>query len=86
MMTSLRLCRCLSRRHLARISISDMFGESSMYSGASETSPIVRASFCQSSSRIVPLRMCCNWIDASALSRRIVISLRLISSENTTVV
>ena len=64
--------------------MSDMLGESSMNSGASETRPIVEASRVQSSSRIVPLRMCCSWMPASAESRRMVISVRLISSEKTT--
>ena len=84
MTTSLRLSRCLSRRHFARISISDMFGESSMNSGASDTRPIVDARRVQSSSRIVPLRMCCSWIPASADSSRMVISVLLISSEKIT--
>ncbi len=66
--------------------MSDMFGESSMNSGASEILPIVPASFCQSSSPMVPLRIFCRWMRASADSRRIVISLRLISSEKTTLV
>ena len=81
MITSLRSCRCLSRRHLARISIIDMFGESSMNSGASETSPIRRASRVQSSSVSLPERMWCSGTRASADSSRMVISLRLISRE-----
>ena len=43
---------------LRRISISDMLGESSMNRGASETLPMVEAGRVQSSSRMVPLRMC----------------------------
>ena len=85
MTTSLRSWRCLRRRHFARISIIDMLGESSMNSGALETSPIRRASRVQSSSVSLPVRMWCSGTRASAESRRIVISLRLISSENTTV-
>ena len=85
MITSLRSCRCLSRRHLARISMSDMFGESSMNSGASATSLIRLASRPQSSSLICPVRMMCIGTRASADSNRIVISFRPISSENTTV-
>ena len=81
MTTSFRSLRCLSRRALARISIIVMFGESSMYSGASATSPIRRASFDQSSSDSVPARMWCSGTCASADSRRIVISCLLISSE-----
>ncbi len=79
MITSLRSCRCLSRRHFARISISDMFGESSMNSGASVSSPIVRAIFVQSLSSSLPWRSFCNGIRASAESNRMVISVRLIS-------
>ena len=45
---------------------------------------MVDASFCQSSSRIVPLRMFCSGTCASAESMRMVISLRLISSEKIT--
>ena len=81
MMTSLRSLRCLSRRHFARISIIDMLGESSMKSGALDTSPIRRASRVQSSSVSRPVRMWCKGTRASAESRRMVISLRLISSE-----
>ena len=84
MTTSRRSCRCLSRRHLARISIIDMFGLSSMNSGASETSPIVRASWFQSSRRSWPERMLCSGTLASAESRRMVISLRPISREKIT--
>ena len=79
MMTSLRSWRCLRRRHLARISIIDMFGESSMNSGASTTSLIRRASRVQSSSLIWPVRMVCSGTLASADSSRMVISLRPIS-------
>ncbi len=68
---------------MARISIMVRFGESSMNSGASETSPILRASRAQSSSVILPLRMWCSGTFASAESSRMVISLRLISSEKT---
>ena len=52
-----------------------------MNSGASETSPIRRASRVQSSSVSRPVRMWCSGTRASADSRRMVISLRLISSE-----
>ena len=45
---------------------------------------MVEASRVQSSSRMVPLRMCCSWMPASAESRRMVISVRLISSEKMT--
>ena len=79
MMISRRSWRCLSRRALARISIIVMFGLSSMNSGAEETSPILRASFCQSSSVMWPLRMWLSGIFASADSSRMVISLRVIS-------
>ena len=75
--------RCLSRRHLARISIIDRLGESSMNSGASETEVIVRARGFQSWSDNVPERILCSATRASAESSRMVISLRLISSENT---
>ena len=71
----------MSRRALARISIMVRFGESSMNSGASETSPILRTSLFQSSSLILPLRMWLSGIRASADSSRMVISVRLISSE-----
>jgi hypothetical protein len=64
---------------LARISIIVMLGLSSMNSGAAETSPIFRASFCQSSSLMCPLRMWLSGIFASAESSRMVISLRVIS-------
>ena len=84
-MTIFRSCRCLSRRHLARISIIDMFGESSMNNGASTTSLIRRASRVQSSSPICPVRMLCSGTRASADSSRMVISLRLISRLNITV-
>ena len=56
-----------------------------MNSGASLTSPIVAASRVQSSSRIVPLRMFCSGIRASAESSRMVISLRPISRLKMTV-
>jgi hypothetical protein len=74
----------LSRLALARISIIVMLGESSMNSGALATSPIRRASRAQSSSLIRPVRMFCRCTRASADSRRMVISLRLISSEKIT--
>ena len=79
MITIRRSCRCLRRRHLARISIIDMFGESSMNSGASTTSLIRRASRVQSSSPIWPVRIACSGTRASADSSRMVISFRLIS-------
>ena len=79
MITRRRSCRCLRRRHFARISIIDMFGESSMNSGASTTSLIRRASRVQSSSLIWPVRIECSGTRASAESSRMVISLRLIS-------
>ena len=71
----------MSRRAFARISIIVRFGESSMNSGASDTSPILRASLAQSSSLILPLRMWCSGTFASADKSRMVISVRLISSE-----
>ena len=74
----------MSRRAFARISIIVMFGESSMNSGEPKTSPILRASRVQSSSFMLPLRMWLSGIFASAESRRIVISLRVISSEKIT--
>ncbi len=80
-MISRRSCRCLSRRALARISIIVRFGESSMNNGASDTSPILRTSLFQSSSLILPLRMWLSGMRASADSSRMVISVRLISSE-----
>ena len=52
-----------------------------MNSGASDTSPIRRASRVQSSSVSLPVRMWCSGTRASAESSRMVISLRLISSE-----
>ena len=52
-----------------------------MNSGALETSPIRRASRVQSSSVSRPVRMWCSGTRASADSSRMVISLRLISSE-----
>src|SRR3954453_19380754 len=79
MMTIFRSWRCLSRRHFARISISDMLGLSSMNSGASLSSPIVRAILVQSDSSSRPWRSFCSGILASALSIRMVISVRLIS-------
>ena len=85
MMTNFRSFRCFSRRHLALISIIDMFGESSMNSGASATSLIRRASRAQSSSFICPVRMVDNGTRASADSSRMVISLRPISRLNSTV-
>ena len=63
-----------------------MFGESSMNNGALLTSPIRRASRVQSSSVSRPLRMLCSGTRASAASRRMVISLRAISSEKMQVV
>jgi len=85
MMTNFRSFRCFSRRHLALISIIDMFGESSMKSGASATSLIRRASRAQSSSFICPVRIVLRGTRASAESSRIVISLRPISRLNSTV-
>ena len=79
MITMRKSWRCLSRRHLARISIIDIFGESSIYSGASATSLIRRASLVQSSSLICPVRIVCSGTRASADSSRMVISLRPIS-------
>ena len=61
-----------------------MFGESSMNSGASLTTPILLASLPQSASLIVPERMWCRGTCASADSRRMTISLRLISREKMT--
>ena len=55
-----------------------------MNSGAWDSLPMVEASFCQSSSRIMPLRMFCKDTCASAASMRMVISLRLISREKST--
>ena len=55
-----------------------------MNSGASEILPMVAAILAQSSSPIWPLRSFCRCTRASAESRRMVISLRLISSEKTT--
>ena len=55
-----------------------------MNSGASEILPMVAAILAQSSSPIWPLRSFCRCTRASADSRRMVISLRLISSEKTT--
>ena len=65
--------------------MSDMLGESSMNSGALDSSPASRAIFCQSESFRVPLRRSCSWIEASADRMRMVISERLISRENTAV-
>ena len=70
---------------MARISIIDMLGESSMNSGASTTSLIRRASLVQSSSPSWPVRIACSGTRASAESSRMVISLRLISRLNITV-
>ena len=56
-----------------------MLGESSMNIGAEETSAILRASRDQSSSFIWPLRMWLSGTRASAESRRMVISVRVIS-------
>ena len=86
MTISRRSWRCLSRRAFARISIIVRLGESSMNSGASDTSPILRTSLFQSSSLIVPLRMWLSGMRASADSSRMVISVRLISSEKITLV
>ncbi len=55
-----------------------------MYSGASLISLMRRANFVQSSSLIRPERMSASLIFASADSRRMTISVLLISSENTT--
>ena len=55
-----------------------------MNSGASLTAPILRASLVQSASLIVPERMWCSGTCASAESRRMTISLRLISREKMT--
>jgi len=85
MMTNFRSFRCFSRRHLALISIIDMFGESSMNNGASATSLIRRARRAQSSSFIWPVRMADSGTRASADSSRMVISLRPISRLNSTV-
>src|SRR5215212_9996284 len=79
MTISLRSWRCFRRRALARISIIVMFGESSMNIGAEDTSPILRASLAQSSSFMLPLRMWFSGTFASAESRRMVISERVIS-------
>ena len=65
--------------------MSDMFGESSMNSGESVICPMMRASFFQPASPMVPLRRSWSWIWASAESTRMVISERLISSEKTAV-
>src|SRR3954467_13763576 len=69
MTISRRSWRCLSRRALARISIIVMLGESSMKTGALETSPILRASLVQSSSLPRPLRV---WVGGTfaAAARR----------------
>ena len=64
---------------MARISIIVMLGESSMNSGAEDTSAILRASRDQSSSFIWPLRMWLSGTRASADSSRMVISERVIS-------
>ena len=82
----MRSLRCLSRRALARISISVRFGESSMKIGASLISLIRRAMRVQSSSLIRPARMSASRIRASADSNRMTISDLLISSENTALV
>ena len=71
----------MSRRALARISISFMFGVSSTKSGASLISPIRRASLVQSSSESWPERSTCSGTRASADSSRMTISTLLISSE-----
>ena len=55
-----------------------------MNSGEEETSPILRARRVQSSSFMFPLRMWFSGIFASAASNRMVISLRVISSEKIT--
>ncbi len=57
-----------------------------MNSGASLTADILRASLVQSASPMLPLRMWCSAICASAESNRMTISLRLISSEKMTLV
>src|SRR6266508_6025482 len=82
-MISLRSLRCLSRRALARISMSVMFVVSSTNIGASEISPIRRASFVQSSSDNPPDRSTCSGTRDSADSSRITISTLLISRLNT---
>ena len=86
MTTSRRSWRCLSRRALARISIIVMLGESSMKTGALETSPILRASLVQSSSLSWPLRMWLSGTFASAESSRMVISDLVISRLKKTLV
>jgi len=58
MMTNFRSLRCFRRRHLALISIIDMFGESSMNKGASATSLIRRASRAHRRRSFCPVRMC----------------------------
>ncbi len=78
---SLRSCRCLSRRALARISMSVMLGVSSTKMGASEISPMRRASLVQSSSDSWPERRTCNGTRASADKRRMTISTLDISNE-----
>ena len=50
--------------------------------GSAREAPRVAAIVVQSRESSVPLRMCCNWISASADSRRIEISTLLISREN----
>ncbi len=57
-----------------------------MNTGAEETSPILRASLAQSSSLMLPLRMWLSGTFASAESRRIVISERVISRLKNTLV
>ena len=69
------------QRRLARISIIDMLAESSMNSGALSTSPIRRAMRFHSSSLNEPPRMWFIGTWHSAASRRMAISVRLISSE-----
>src|SRR6185295_11301266 len=85
-MISLRSLRCLSRRALARISMSVRLGESSTNSGASEISLIRRAMRVQSSSLMRPARMSARRMRASADRSRMTISDLLISSENTALV
>ena len=62
-----------------------MFGLSSMNSGASEILPMIRASLFHWSWLFRPLRRSWSWMVASADRMRMVISVRLISSENTAV-
>ena len=65
--------------------MSDMLGLSSMNSGLSEILPMIRASLFHWSWLFRPLRRSWSWMVASADRMRMVISVRLISSENTAV-